>query len=282
MINLSDVSTYKLIASLKQDKSNKKICSKLLKYSVKDYQQLKDLIISKKREFNDEFFVQSLACVEENVKHANENGREPVLFICDDYKDAAVDEKTLEITDSSNPCSVLLCKSPAIFGLGKYGVLKDINISDAKHLLSKVNAYSKVSTGNNSFIENIGRFNNLEAENIKNAINFYEQQVIRQAMETKKKRVNLFALNKSKKEKIVILELKQIIEYFVYNADMCVWGELSSSQKIRLISSVSCDKGQENQVIRKRMIDIITNYTTLSELEAGVVKQKTLDRFIIK
>ena len=105
---------------------------------------------------------------------------------------------------------------------------------------------------------------------------------VRQANETKKRNINLFLLNKLQKEFIVRDQIKTIIKYLVDNADVCVWGELSPAQKNRLVSAVTKYSGYENQLIRERMIEAIANYTTLSELKADVVKQKTLDRFIIK
>ena len=33
---------------------------------------------------------------------------------------------------------------------------------------------------------------------------------------------------------------------------------------------------------RRRLVNAISNYTTLSELEQGVVKKRTLNRFIVK
>ena len=36
------------------------------------------------------------------------------------------------------------------------------------------------------------------------------------------------------------------------------------------------------RVIRQNMINVISNYTTLTELKKGVVKTKILDRFIVR
>lgn len=286
MIKLCDVSTERLITFLKYDlyKQGEVLNAylALTKHSIKDYQTLKDMIQNGRREFKNEFLKNAVSEVEKNIEYANQLGKEPVLFTCDNYKDANVDQKTLKVTDRKNSCGVLLYKSPAIVSRGKSGALDHIQISEAKSLLGKVTGHSKGCTGNNAFVEAMNRFGELDSSKIRDAINFYEKQVLRQAEETKKRGVNLFIVNQREKQFIVREEIKSIVKYLVDNADVCVWGELSSAQKTRLMSAVTRYSGYENQLLRERMIQIITNYTTLSELQTGVVKQKTLDRFIVK
>ena len=286
MIKLCDVSTERLITFLKYDlyKQGEVLNAylALTKHSIKDYQTLKDMIQNGRREFKNEFLKNAVSEVEKNIEYANQLGKEPVLFTCDNYKDANVDQKTLKVTDRKNSCGVLLYKSPAIVSRGKSGALDHIQISEAKSLLGKVTGHSKGCTGNNAFVEAMNRFGELDSSKIRDAINFYEKQVLRQAEDTKKRGVNLFIVNQREKQFIVREEIKSIVKYLVDNADVCVWGELSSAQKTRLMSAVTRYSGYENQLLRERMIQIITNYTTLSELQTGVVKQKTLDRFIVK
>ena len=286
MINLENVSTERLITFLKCDIYKmgevQDAYTLLNKYAIKDYQKLKDLILSGKRDFDNEFLKNALSSVEQNVKYANEIGREPLIYACNNYDGANVDEKTLKITDRKTLCGVLLYKSPAIFSKGKSGALTHIQISDAKDLLGKVAGHSKTSVGSNAFVESMTRFTNLDAIRLRDAINFYEEQVLRQAEETTRKKINLFELNQKEKYLIVRAEIKNIVKYLVENADVCVWGDFTPAQKVRLMNAVTTYRGYENQVLRDRIINVIANYTTLSELKSDVVKEKTLDRFIIK
>jgi len=286
MIKLENVSTERLITFLRYDLTRsgdlKDAYLALNKHGIKDYQKLKDMIENGRKEFQNEFLINALATVEENIKHAHEIGREPILYTCNNYAGSTIDEKTLKITDRKNPCSILLYKSPAIFSKGKTGSLIHIQISEAKDLLGKVVGHSKSTTGNNAFVESMKRFGNIDSAKLRDAINFYEEQVLRQAEETYKKKKNLFILNKQEKELIVEDQIISIVKYLTQNADECVWGEFSPAQKKRLMNAVTSHTGYENQVLRNRIINVITNYTTLSELKSGVVKQKTLDRFIIK
>lgn len=284
MIKLSDVSTERLITFLEYDNSEegKRARLTLEKHKIRDFQTLKNMMKNGRREFENPIFKNAIESVEANIAHADNIGREPVIFNCNNYEGSTVYKSTLRYTDEHNTADVLICKSPAILCSGKFGELKNITIGEAKSLLSKVTAHDKPSAGNNAFAEKFRRFNTADAENVRDAINFYEEQVLRQANETKKRGINLFTVNQNKKEFIVRDNLKNIVTYLLDNADVCVWGELSNSQKSKLFLAVTRYTGYENQVIRQRIIDVITNYTTLSELESDVVKQKTLDRFIIK
>lgn len=286
MIKLSDVSTEKLITFLKNDSYKKRKALDayltLIKYSIKDYQTLRDMIQKGKRKFKNEILINAVSEVEKNIEYANEVGKPAVLFTCDNYNGTQIDQKTLEITDRKTSCGVLLYKSPLIICEGKGGLLNHIQINDAKNLLGKVTAHTKACTGNNAFVESMRRFSKSDSIKIRDAINFYEKQVLRQAEDTKKRGVNLFAINQKEKQLIVREELQRIVRYLIDNADICVWGELTPAQKTRLITAVTKYSGSDNQLLRDRMIQIIANYTTLSELKEDVVKQKTLDRFIIK
>lgn len=286
MIKLENVSTERLITFLKyalhRTGEVQDAYSILNKHGIKDYQRLKDMIENGRREFQNEFLINALASVEENIKYANEIGREPILYTCNNYEGSNVDAKTLKITDRKNSCGVLLYKSPAIVSKGKTGALVHIQISEAKDLLGKVVGHNKSTTGNNAFVESMRRFGDVDSAKLRDSINFYEAQVLRQAEETSKKKINLFVLNQKEKEIIVKNQIKSIVKYLVENADECVWGDFSPAQKTRLMHAVTTYSGYDNQVLRNRIINVIANYTTLSELQSGVVKKKTLDRFIIK
>ena len=39
---------------------------------------------------------------------------------------------------------------------------------------------------------------------------------------------------------------------------------------------------EEHLKVRRCLVDMISNYTTLGELEEGIVKKRVLDRFIVR
>ena len=128
----------------------------------------------------------------------------------------------------------------------------------------------------------IRSFGSATGQKVVDAIKFYEQQVLRQAAETEERGINLFMLNKKEKDEIVESEIKYIAEYLIDNAKTLVWGNLTDTQKQRIMSAVLSTKGEYTQQDKKALINAISNYTTLSELEQGVIKKKTLDRFIVR
>ena len=287
MIELKDVSTERLITFFKHqytlDRNNEdaKLYLFLHNSGVRNFQELKNLIDSGKIELCSDFLKESILSVEENILFANNLGCEMQIFKCNDYKDSDVSRKILKTTDRKNSCGVLLYKNPVVNNK-KLDSLKKINISTVKDLLGKVVAHTKSDTGKNAFLASMHDFNASDAERLRDSINFYEEQVLRQSEENTKKDSNLFILNKREKEIIVSYELKNIIKYIVQNADVCVWGDLTTSQKNKLMDCVTNYNFYNNKFLRQRMIEIIASYTTLTELKSDVVKQKTLDRFIIR
>ena len=118
-------------------------------------------------------------------------------------------------------------------------------------------------------------------EDILKLISLYEEQVINQSLETDQRGINLFTFNQEKKQKIVLEVIYDVIEYFLENTEEFIWGPLTEFQRQQLIDAKQKQSQDENSVFYN-LIHIITNYTTLSELNADFIKNKTLDKFIIK
>ena len=113
-------------------------------------------------------------------------------------------------------------------------------------------------------------------------VKFYEEQVLRQEKETEERNINLFLLNKDAKDEIVESQFKEIIEYLLDNAEQYIWGNLPSTKKIQMLRAISAVRGTGVLEDRRRLVNAISNYTTLNELEQGIVKTRTLDRFIVR
>ena len=129
----------------------------------------------------------------------------------------------------------------------------------------------------------IGRIRNIGPDSITkiiSALKMYDEQILRQANLTEKRDYNLFL--KAKNEIVEDL-YSDIIMYLIYNTEeRTIWGELTESQKKLYISSVINNKKRDT-IIKDRMIDIISNYTTLPELEkVADGNRKVLKRFIEK
>ena len=132
----------------------------------------------------------------------------------------------------------------------------------------------------------IGRIRNIGPDSITkiiSALKMYDEQILRQANLTEKKNYNLFLKDKKAKNEIVEDLYSDIIMYLIYNTEeRTIWGELTEPQKKLYISSVINNK-KRDVIIKNRMIDIISNYTTLPELEkVADGNRKVLKRFIEK
>lgn len=207
---------------------------------------------------------------------------EQLVFLTNDYKNVPIDRVFLDKTDKEVMCSRLIYDNPikphSNFRDKEFG---EISIFNAKHLLQTTTLSKNSGVIQNALVSQIDYFSHQDLIKVRNAINFYEEQVIRQAMEIEDLSINLFDLNKEEKSLIVEEEYSQIATYIVDNALICVWGDLNDTLKRKLYYSIN-GKGNANKMIKRRLINTIADYTTLSELQEGIVKTKTLDRFILK
>ena len=286
MIKLENVSTIYLMEYLERRNLSSQIYKYIYelfdKYDVRNYQKLKDLLENRDVFFNDMFISEYLNCELDKVicrvRDANLLGKEPDIYTFDNYNDFDIDRRTLDITDSQNNGDILLYKNPINLLSCRKRYLGNYSISLIKYYLGHLTAYGL----DNLFITHVHSFGHSSTMQVVKSIKFYEEQVLRQMIETNKREINLFTLNRSEKEKIVEEEFSDIVEYIVENASECIWGELTVSQKRRMLESTVSLRKEEQLKVRKCLIDMISNYTTLGELEQGVIKKRILDRFIVK
>lgn len=274
----------KKIIKNSQEEIQSRIYELFCKYNITNYQELKDLI-ENNSEFDIPFLKKHLLYVLTVLSRLNEREVEPILYPCNNYNGFDYDKDTLLLTDSSVTGDRLLFTSPFIDGVFKRK-LDVININDLKLLLTQVGVvqtYGKnKNNGQNAFVQNYPKFGDEFAMKVQNMINFYEEQVIRQAKETGKLGVNLFDLNKNEKREIVEKNINEIIEYLLDNAEVCVWGPLSVTSRNVLNGVLENSKSIRAYNAKYGLIDAISDYTTLSEVEEGLVRKRVLDRFIVK
>lgn len=205
-----------------------------------------------------------------------------ITFKTNDYENSTIDRSILVKTDKSNDCYDLILNSPTtIVSCYKKDDLRRTSIYDAKRLLEMSVFNKRRGIVENALTSSLPYFGNKDAIKFRDAINFYEEQVLRQATETDDLEQNLFALNKEAKELIVCDNYKEIVDYFNDNAEEFVWGVCSSNAKMVLERS-KARKTYQQLRISENLVRIVSNYTTLGELEKGVIKTKVLDRFITK
>ena len=287
MIKLENISTQTFENKLRKELNKSEnfeevlnILSILNNYSVEDYGKLKDLIESGVSDFNNPVFKQEIEKLEKNIELLIQQGIKPEIYSSNGYKMGIVDLRSLKITDKHTSGRNLILKSPTnIKHNNRDSYVNMHTIGELKHMLSHVHPN----------LRNVLLYGNycLKREDIPNlikAINFYEEQVIRQAQDLKKDAsihfpFNIFERDKNIKIELVNEQIKDVVDYLTSSTSTYIWGKLTDTEKLRLIKSVSSKNG--NQIIRRNVVELIANYTTLSEIEEGL-KTKTLKRFIVR
>lgn len=276
MIKLENVTTNKLIYGT-EVKTSLAIDLKMFlrRNGIEDYQALKDFLESGKKVVGREFLEAKLQEVEEKIQRDNDLGFEPQIYVTNGYQN--VDEKSIKKTEGKNKGSVLIFKSPLVCHAGKKAKITNLTIHDIKHLLSHVTPVR----GINALTGTLSGYGDFAGETLLSSLNFFEEQISRQAAETQDQDRNLFIVDGTEKKAIVEENIDDVLNFFVDNAKTCVWGELTSAQKRILTEIVMGRRSEKHRTIRQNMIDVVSNYTTLSEIRDGV-KEKTLERFVIR
>lgn len=285
MIKLENVSTKRLLdyyeRSGRKNNLHKYIYAILTAANVTNYQKLKQLVFSNREELKNSALMLELMTevkrVEMLVSSYDMCYKNPEIFTFDNYSHSDMDRDTIDVTDSNNNGDILLWKSPFLVGSSRLNQIKNLSIAEIKHLLGYVDERRL-----ENLLSSKRGYGPAINKQVYDSICFYEEQVLRCANETSEREINLFEIDKLEKREIVESEIKDIAEYIVDTGETLIWGDLTDNHKKRIIRAVMATRGEYTQRDRNRLVDTISNYTTLSELKDGVVKKKTLDRFIVK
>ena len=285
MLKLENVSTLKLLNSYKRLSSKSELYRCIYEFlsinNISNYKELKELLFSNHKELiNSAIMIElmsELKRVELLIQSYDMCFKNPDIFTFDNYSHSDLDNKTISVTDSANKGDILLFSSPFLNGGARKNGVKYLSIAEIKQFLEHVEDTHLVN-----LLSSVRSLGPVISKRIYDSICFYEEQVLRCADETCERGIDLFGIDRLEKREIVSSELKEICEYIVDTASILVWGELSDFQKKRLITTAMSTRGEYIQRDRNILVDTISNYTTLSELKDGVVKKKTLDRFIVK
>lgn len=231
-----------------------------IKNNIKTVEELEDYINCHPNIKWDSLY-EAINDIKRTIGLRNRVEREPEVFYPRDYKD-----DSLKYVDRLNNGGILLLSNPTKEFSTTYRSIENLSLEDIKRFLSLTNA-----RGDNFFLYKSRKVGEKRIPRVLEAVNMYSDQVERQA-ELAKKRVNYFTFQQSAKKEIVEEEYDDIIEYLLTNTDELVWGELSDFQKSIIEGSMK-NKKQIDRLVRGRMVDIVTNYTTKPELE-GIAKGK--------
>lgn len=304
MITLENVSTESFIefTTLEEIACNnstyKFIRDLLIKNNITNFKMLKELLqqnksIMTQNKIAYELLICRINMIEESLAIINFSNERIELFTFNNYEKTKIDDETALITDKNNNGIVLPYTFPFINKDPKLKFLNELSIAKIKELLSSVDSYDLTKCA-------LIAKRNIRKDTVLKvlySLDFYEQQIIRQSFETEQRRINLFTLNKEEKNKIISSNLKEYAEYILDNSILTIWGKVTPTAKNKLYSAVLSTRGEYTTQTKKNLIDAISNYTTLKELETGILteqevpiimggvitrkKTKPIDRFII-
>lgn len=209
------------------------------------------------------------------ISKANEKERQDEIFTFNTPQIFGIDDKTIHMTDSNNKCSVLPYAHPYARG-AVLNTLKCLSIEEAKNLLSKYYLY-----GNSlkNAITSKRNFGNNRAKKVAELINLYDEQVVRQRLSHNNANdCNLFTLDQNSKKLILLEQLKDIVEYLFDTTEGCIFGELNPTSKSKIASAAISTNGEENERTRTNLISMLSDYTTLEELEKGILTEQEVIR----
>ena len=245
---------------------------------VQDLIELKGIItsedlVNEMNENNDPAFLdvkKRLAKVINSINYSNQKGKEPNISYPIPYLMWGLD-----YNDKMNNGDVLLLSNPTT----EYSV-RHINLYNMP--INKIKRYLSLSStdGTNYLIKKVRNIGESSLSRVADAIDRYTIQIMFQAKQTDRRDINLFNYDKYYKRQLTEQLYADIIAYIVEEADELIWGKLTPQQKEKLVSSIVNDK-EIDLIIRRRMINIISNYSTASELhEIPHGNYKVLDQFI--
>lgn len=274
MLKLENVSTYDFLVNLLFSKNeNERALGEILQiYEIFDYQRLEFFIEYKPINGIDySILEEKLNSVKKRVGRTNAAGVEPQIYLTTNF---------FSRTDADVKGKSLILANP-IYIPSKNTTVAKSDINTIKHLL----AYA-TPTGKNAltYLYGIG---DLSINKIYNAVLLYDDQVSRQAkcaFDDEAAVNNLFEYNIDEKTEELVVGSEPIsysLEYILDTATEMIWGPLTDSQKTRLNTLVKMTKdGKYGSKDLNEIFDVIRNYVTLEEAQKGLVKTRTIDRFI--
>lgn len=292
MIELKNISTLDLVgieAIKKNPKGLSKKNFKLIKENkITNYQELRDFydkLHSSVSVCKPEVFCETdglkkfMLDTEEAIKYSY---REPELFEYDEFNDVFFDH---DIVDKNTAAIDLLYGSPLECRFNdskkRNKAISPFSVYELKQCLTHCDTYGK------NLLKSLCKiYDNEEIKRILVAIAMYEEQLQRQVLElngheSKKDIEHLFDYNSFEKYNYILKQIKEISDYFTVNAKELVWENEPGKDISRLRFSVYNHSLQD---VRNREIvsSALSKYVSLEEAKNGLVRTKTLDRFIVK
>lgn len=276
-IQLSDISTLPIYKQWKIDSEEYNTTGYYRVLNAleesEDYKSLKNA----NTKLKDDYISGIIKRAEERIQIANSHGAQPVIYTTNETLELANDYNQKEIDKKTNG-RILLFGNP-LEPTKERAKLEKYSIYELKQLMS----HCKFN-GKNALASNLGYIRPGYMEKLVRSINFYNEHVQRLSKEEPESYDKSTIMNNyelSDIRRLVYQQIREIVEYLVDNAEVCVTGVLSKWQKENMLLALEEICNYDRNAI-SNLVSSISNYVTYSEASEGIIKSKVIDRFIIK
>lgn len=280
MYTLEDISLYPFIFTLEKSilksPKNKELYEFLIKYKIFDFKRLEEFIRMNYPLVNTQTFYKMLEKAYKTLCKLNTGQLEPQTYFFDNWNNSDYFKKLIKSTDDEVVLNDILLRNPLNIRYQKTDI-DWCQVSLAKQLMNKL-----AVNGNNAFAECMRYVGPHKLDSLANNISLYRWQLQQVISETTTDFYgNLFFKDQDTKEKIILEDIKSIVYYLTDNGSRFLWGNMSNTDKARLIK-LSLTPGLPDYIVRDNLVKLLANYTTLSEVKIGLARSRTLDKFILE
>lgn len=276
-MTLFNISTYNTINKLQNsfDPNDYYAAEFMKEYKVYNFGKLEALVNAGIPQVSTNTIFSEIIKAKSAVETINNKLVENPIYTFPTYASSGYDQDLLASTDANTSCSVLPFNSPNVTKGATANRVSIFSIMEAKNLLSTYGF-----KGNLAIYEALINLGPSKAHTLYNLINFYEEQILRTAAHTDpNSSENLFTKDYAAKKAIVSSEILLIADYLMTNGDDFIWGSMSPEQKDKLCMALVSQRASE-QKTKDKLINYITGFTTLPELENEESRKRALHRFI--
>lgn len=279
-VTLEDISTIPIINAMREKNDSSLVLKSILKKldNVKTYKDLEMFLESEKSNnlaFTTYYLLLQSRLDEVKDKIAKRDEQVPALKkIFLDANDGYPNIPNREI-DKYVFGGDLIIYNPLAFS-SRISRLKGLSVYELKELLTHCEP-----NGSNSLEVRVKNFSNHSISKLIGGLKFYNEQIMRLYSEYGSVD-NLFFKDKQEKDAIVNDNLFDFISYIVDNSDKSVFGESTESNKETIFRYIVGRPNKFSLSKKKILVDTLSNYLTLGELSNNPVKEKKLERFILK
>ena len=289
MIELKDVSIYSGLYDLKRCECFKDInvYDFIEQNDITDLEKLELMRIEAFEEYKEKGIksillnrelLQLIQSYKNLIEKDNQRGYEKKVYQIDEGPFLYNHNYNQDLVDKNVYGKDLLFQTPLHYSSTKRQI-EEYSIYMLKQYLTHCTCY-----GRNELERRCRNYGDKTTSALAQSINFYNKQIERQAQYYNPNIHNesdIFYLNQEEKRILVEDQIREITDYLVDIAQQCIWGEMNETNKKDFIA-LAHKNTRLGLEYREKFVNAIGNYVTLDEAKQGLIKTKTIDRFILK